>query len=101
MNVPTFSVHLHCTACGGAGVFDGGPCHCFLPSRATMNGPQIAQAWDMWRESDEGRTCRDMESLAQTRQVVSARAEFYLDNRLWRAFMAGIKAAEAASREEA
>jgi len=26
--MPTFSVHLHCTACGGRGVFDGKPCWC-------------------------------------------------------------------------
>lgn len=28
MKLPTFSVHMHCTACGGSGVLGGKLCHC-------------------------------------------------------------------------
>ena len=34
--VPTFSVHLHCTTCGGRGVFNGGPCHCITETIAEL-----------------------------------------------------------------
>lgn len=27
-DLPTFSVHMHCTACGGSGRLGDGPCHC-------------------------------------------------------------------------
>jgi hypothetical protein len=26
--IPTISVHMHCTACGGRGLLGGKPCHC-------------------------------------------------------------------------
>lgn len=32
--LPTISVHLHCTACGGRGVFDGRPCWCVTDRRS-------------------------------------------------------------------
>jgi len=37
--ISTFSVHMHCTACGGTGVLGGKPCHCRQPVE-----PPAAQA---------------------------------------------------------
>lgn len=53
----------------------------------------LAVAWDVWLASDEGTQCRAANTLAHN-------TNHYLENRLWRAFMAGAKAAELAQRKE-
>lgn len=53
----------------------------------------LAVAWDAWLSSDEGKQCRAANTLAHN-------TNHYLENRLWRAFMAGAKAAELAQRKE-
>ena len=45
-----------------------------------MNGQEIAGAWLLWSASEEGRECLDGESNK------------FLRDRLWLAFIAGIKA---------
>lgn len=57
--LPTFSVHMHCTACGGSRVLGGKPCHCVpdpisyelesfdLEIRSDSSGD-----WKVWREDE-------------------------------------------------
>lgn len=45
-----------------------------------------AVAWDEWIDSEEGKKCRDATTLGS-----SAYHNQYLQNRLWRAFMAGCR----------
>lgn len=44
--------------------------------------------WSEWKASDEGKQCRDYSTLA---------GADYLENRLWWAFNAGLRAAEKSS----
>lgn len=52
-----------------------------------MDGHEAAAAWEEWKKTTEAEQCLD----GQTSGV-------FLHNRLWRAFMAGIKAAEQSKR---
>lgn len=54
-----------------------------------MDGRMIAQAWRAWKESKEGAAACNPETLGP-----SFRARQYLENRLERAFQAGIATAE-------
>lgn len=53
-----------------------------------MEGKTIVMEWKQWLDSEEGRKASDPQTLGTT---LSARQ--YLENRLERAFQAGIKAA--------
>lgn len=44
-----------------------------------MIGKEIAQAWQDWARSEQGKRCRSGSASGE-----------YLDNRLWWAFMAGV-----------
>ena len=39
----------------------------------------VVKAWEVWRDSDDGKMCAEGQIAGQ-----------YLENRLWRAFMAGV-----------
>lgn len=54
-----------------------------------MDGRMVVAAWQAWKDSPEGQNCSNPETLGNT---LSARQ--YLENRLERAFQAGVKAAE-------
>lgn len=60
-----------------------------------MEGTKIVVAWKEWLDSEEGRNASDPTSLG-----TSLSARQYLENRLNRAFHAGIKAAEKAEAEK-
>ncbi len=49
----------------------------------SINGRDLSQAWMEWQKSTDGVKCEHGTAEGQ-----------YLSNRLWRAFMAGAKAAE-------
>ena len=55
----------------------------------STDGQKLADAWREWLHTQEGRGCDDAETLRATEYPNA-----YLRNRLWRAFMAGAKAAE-------
>jgi hypothetical protein len=48
-----------------------------------MDGRELAQAWNKWQESPDGERCQSDSPSGE-----------WLQNRLWRAFMAGAKAVE-------
>ena len=52
-----------------------------------MNPEQ--QAIDVWFDSEEGKSCSNAETLK-----LEKKQEQYLRNRLWKAFIAGMKAGE-------
>ncbi len=49
----------------------------------------LSIAWDEWSQSDEGVRCADATTMG-----AHAKQSYYLSNRLWRAFQAGIAAQE-------
>lgn len=58
------------------------------------NGVEISNKWKAWITSDAGKQASDPNSLGTT---LSARN--YLENRLYNAFMAGVRAAEPSQPE--
>jgi hypothetical protein len=62
---------------------------------ADVNGKKLAQLWTMWLRSDEGQKCADCSALKAPDEQRA-----YLENRLWRAYMAGVRDCEK-SREPA
>jgi len=56
---------------------------------APVSGQEAAMAWNKWRESPDGERCAEGTATGE-----------YLENRLWRAFMAGVKSTEPARTEE-
>lgn len=58
------------------------------------NGQILAQEWNRWIAGDEGKQTSDVRTLPR-----SGGSQF-LENRLWRAFQAGVKAAEKADAPE-
>lgn len=53
------------------------------------NGIQLWKAWQEWLVSDAGEVASNPRTLPSTPS-----ARNYLENRLWAAFMAGVKAAK-------
>ncbi len=51
--------------------------------------------WNKWRESEEGKSCGNVETLKAPKDQ-----EQFLRNRLWRAFMAGCHAGRELREED-
>jgi hypothetical protein len=55
---------------------------------------RAVRAWNEWKDSDEGKECLSVVTLN-----LAPPAKRYLENRLWRAFMAGFDAAPTAGED--